>query len=150
MTTVVEQMAKETRQCSSTRLGEIEYQDSQCYQCPEGLLGFDDEHEFVLMDDPKVTPFRWLQSTTTPELCLLLVESRLIRPEHQLKLSREALHISVEEQDLTEVHVIASLGASPQDTTLNFRGPLVLNRSQHIFQQVIDESGELKTPLMPS
>ena len=148
MEKAAEDTIKETLRCSSTRLGNVEYEEVQCYQCPEGILGFRDQTAFILIDDPKVSPFRWLQSLTTAELCFLIVESQLVKPEYQLKLAQEDLKIEIQATDRSEVHVIASLGANPKDTTLNFRGPLVFNHSKKTFQQVIDEKGELKAKLL--
>ncbi len=148
MEKAAEDTVKGTLSCSSTRLGSVEYEESQCYQCPEGILGFKDQTAFILIDDPKISPFRWLQSLSTAELCFLIVESQLVKPEYQLKLAKEDLSIKIEKGDRSEVHVIASLGANPKDTTLNFRGPLVFNHSSKVFQQVIDEKGELKAKLL--
>jgi flagellar assembly factor FliW len=148
---VTHQMTGQILQLESSALGLIQYGEAQRFHCPLGVLGFPDQHYFVLIDEPKVQPFRYLQSEDMPELSFLIIDPGLIKPGHTLRLDRSELkELHLDENDQNAIYVIASVKESPQDTTLNFRGPLVFNLTKRCFVQVVDETQELKVPLFHS
>jgi flagellar assembly factor FliW len=103
------------------------------------------------MEDEKVAPFQWLQSEEDGNIAFLIILPTTVRPAYQLTLDRSSLDdLNLDEGDDTHIYVIATLSDHPQDTTLNFKGPLVFNSTKRIIQQVIDEKEDLKAPLFPS
>ena len=50
------------------RLGAVEATPESFVTLPEGLIGFEDQREFVLVRPETQTPFRWLLSFSNPEL----------------------------------------------------------------------------------
>lgn len=145
---VSSQTTGQLREMNTTSLGRIQYTEAQRFVCTSGLLGFEQEQRFILMNDPKVTPFQWLQSEENGDIAFLIITPTTVRPNYQLAIDRSALDdLSLEENDATTIFVIATLSDQPQDTTLNFKGPLVFNSTKRLIQQVIDEKEELKAPL---
>jgi len=61
----------------TTRSGDIETPDKDIISLPEGILGFDDSSEYVLLEhDSEGTPFKWLQSTSDPNLAFIVMDPR--------------------------------------------------------------------------
>ena len=148
MNMVSKQVLGQLRQLETPALGLVQYTEEQCFHCPTGVLGFPEQTAYILLDDPKVQPFRYLQSIELPELSFLIIDPCLIYPQHTLQIGRaEVSELQLDNNDSNAIYVIASIQKSPQDTTLNFRGPLIFNLSKNLFIQVIDESQELKVPL---
>lgn len=141
-------MAGQLREMNTTSLGRIQYTEEQRFKCPSGLMGFEQEQRFILMEDPKVSPFLWLQSEENGDIAFLVIMPTTVRPTYQLAIDRSILEdLNLEENNGTNIFVIATLSDQPQDTTLNFKGPLVFNTTKRLIQQVIDEKEDLKTPL---
>jgi flagellar assembly factor FliW len=148
MSMVSSQSAGQTREMNTTSLGRIQYTERQRFKCPSGLIGFEKEQSFILMDDPKVAPFQWLQSEEESDVAFLIIPPTTIRPQYQLKAERNSLtDLQLDDGNQTAIYVIATLNGKPQDTTLNFKGPLVFNQSKQLIQQVVDEKEDLKAPL---
>jgi flagellar assembly factor FliW len=142
--------AKQTLEIEVPNLGLVSYTKTQVYTCEQGLLGFPDYHRFVMIEKDEVAPFRYLLSEEDSSFYILVIDPLLIRPEYQLEMDRSELNgLSLQEGDETAISVIASFKDNPKETTLNFKGPIVFNQTQKRFQQVIDEKGDLKTPLFP-
>jgi flagellar assembly factor FliW len=151
MNMVSPQMTGQLREINTTSLGQIQYAEEQRFVCPSGLLGFEQQQCFILVDDVKVSPFQWLQNEDDGEMAFLIISPTTVRPSYQLSLDRSSLEdLSIEDSNETNIFVIATLANQPQDTTLNFKGPLVFNVTKRLIQQVIDEEEELKAPLFPS
>lgn len=142
------QESKQLREMNTTSLGRIQYTEDQRFKCPHGLLGFEQEQRFILIEDPKVAPFQWLQSEEDGDLAFLVINPVMVQPDYTLAIDRNSLKdLNIEKNDQTIIYVIATLGDKPQDTTLNFKGPLVFNLSQRVIQQVVNEKADTKTPL---
>ena len=107
-------------------------------QFDEGLIGFSDCKNFVLMENEEISPFRRLQSTDRPEVGFLVIDPSLIlanyhsmipkREWESLELSSPAAGISL---------VICIIGPSPSESTGNFQAPLILNYEQMAGKQII-------------
>lgn len=143
--------AEQTLTLEHPNLGSITYNEADRLECPSGLLGFPSLHHFFIHELNEVKPFQYLLSEDNTDLALLVVDPKLLYPDYQLRISREALSdLNMGESDATAVKVIASLNQNPADSTLNFKGPLVFNFTKGVFQQVVDEKQELKVPLIRS
>ena len=75
--------------------GEIEVNERQKVHFPEGVIGFEDAHDYYLLDS-KEGPFYWLQAAEFPELAFLLVDPRLFKEDYKL---------SVKELDLKSMNL---------------------------------------------
>ena len=66
------------------RLGAVEATPESFVTLPEGLIGFEDQREFVLVRPDTQTPFRWLLSFSNPELAFAVLDPRvqLLEPAH--------------------------------------------------------------------
>ena len=113
-------------------LGEVEATPESFLTLPEGLIGFEDHHEFVLLELSDFEPFCWLLSYTDPGLSFPLLRPEPLLPDYQVDLldvERDALELSDGERP--DVFVIASIHEEGEQVTVNLRAPLVVNpRSQ--------------------
>lgn len=139
---------KQTLEIEVPGLGVVSYSDEQRYSCEQGLVGLPNYHSFVFIEKEGVAPFRYLICEDDSSFFVLVIDPRLVSPEYQLEMERSELAgLNLKSGDETSIFVIASFNDNPKDTTLNFKGPIVFNLSQKRLQQVIDEGGDLKTPL---
>ena len=75
--------------CQTRYFGTAEFQDDSVLAFAQGLPGFPDETEFVLLQRPAEYPLVYLQSTRTPDLCLLAIPVLSADGGYILELSDE-------------------------------------------------------------
>ncbi|MFN3782156.1 MAG: flagellar assembly protein FliW, partial [Candidatus Kapaibacteriota bacterium] len=57
-----EKQLKEKRVIKTLQFGELEIEPQHIFYFENGILGFEDLHEFVLIADEETLPFKWLIS----------------------------------------------------------------------------------------
>lgn len=128
--------------------GECDCNDAALFSFPTGLPGFEDQHLFFFMSMPGSEPLFFLQSTTTRELCFILLPILVVDPHYLLELlppELSELRFSpgrrpiIGEDVLCAAIVSCSDGEAP---TVNLMAPIVVNLEARIGMQVIHgESG---------
>lgn len=130
--------------------GEIEVSEKQVVTIKDGLFGFEDVEEYVLLDYEEGSPFYWLQARRIPEIAFLLVNPALIVEDYRLEVDQgdlETLEIESEEDIL--LFSIVTLNDDPAKTTINLLGPIVINKKTHFAKQMIstNEKYSVRQPL---
>lgn len=138
------------RTIASRVLGETLVSPDQLVHFPEGLHGFEQHHEYVLVPTPR-DGFWWLQSTEEPGLAFLLTDPFRAHPGYEVDLGAgDALFLGLEGPDDALVLTLVTLPADPSGTaTTNLRGPLVLNVRTRRARQVVraDDRYALQEPV---
>ncbi|MDR0323749.1 MAG: flagellar assembly protein FliW [Treponema sp.] len=125
--------------------GEIEVDERQRVVIPQGLYGFEDYKDFVLIDAEQ-QPFFWLQSLKDREIAFVLINPFLFRPDYEVNISNEEL--SEIEINSPEKAVIFAIVTIPQDgnpMTANLQGPVVVNKENMTGMQAILPDVKWKT-----
>ncbi|MCK4412044.1 MAG: flagellar assembly protein FliW [Candidatus Eisenbacteria sp.] len=132
--------------------GTLEVADDQLVHLPEGLVGFEDFHRFVLVDVAEYHPFLWLLSTENPSVGFAVAEPRYFREgTYPVTLSAtDESHLELAAGDTLAIFVIIAIDAE-QCVTANLRGPIVLNTRNRIAKQIIafGTSLSLREPIRP-
>ena len=135
----------------STKIfGEIEISEKQKIAVKEGLFGFEDVEDYVLLDYEEGSPFYWLQAEHIPEIAFLLIDPNVIVEDYDLAVDKNDLKsIEIEDGDDVLVFTIVTLNDDPSKTTVNLLGPIVINKKTHIAKQLIstNESYSVRQPL---
>jgi len=122
----------------TTRFGALEVMPEQVLSFSEGLLGFEDCREFVIIEKGKSGHMRWLQSLEHPELAFVTLETRYLWPDYQPVLSRwelDRVHL-----DSVANAVVLAIVAVPPDLgtmTANLQAPIIVNPDTMEARQVI-------------
>jgi flagellar assembly factor FliW len=123
----------------------VEVNDSDILRFEQGLPGFEDEKQFVLMV-MEGTPFSILQSVTTTELAFVTADPFVFFKEYDFELSvtdQEQLNIKKPE-DVT-VKLIVTVADQFEKSTANLQAPIVINNVQKIGKQVVLSDQKYKT-----
>jgi len=117
--------------------GEIEIDEKQKITIPQGLFGFEEYKNFVLIDAEQ-EPFFWLQSVDEADIAFILINPFMFRTDYE---------INAENDELAEIGInspqdalIFSIVTIPQDggpMTANLQGPLIVNKSKMTGMQAI-------------
>src|SRR5436309_1037190 len=108
---------------------------------PEGLPGFEQLTQFVLLQDEELLPLAFLTSLVEPKICLPVVPVQRIHPEYDLKLAdddRDALKLTEDSSDADLLCLaVLNLGDGLQPATANLLAPIVINLRTWTAKQVI-------------
>ncbi|PID72056.1 MAG: flagellar assembly protein FliW [Desulfobulbus propionicus] len=132
-----------------TRFGEIEFDPANVIHFPEGLIGLEQLHDFLVIPNEKKGPLFWIQSVDDPDFAFPVTDPTNFFLDYALAPDadeREKLQIG--ENDPCFVLTIVSVGEDKK-ITLNLSGPILYSAETHRALQVILEDPRLstKTPL---
>ena len=71
--------------------GEIEVDDKQIIDFPDGIFGFDYIKKFVILDSDENSPFKWMQAFTEPDLAFIIIQPDYFTPDYELAISQSDL-----------------------------------------------------------
>ncbi len=133
------------------RFGELEVNPENVLTFPNGLLGFKDVHDFILIDPSENSPLKWLQSVTAPELAFVVTDPLLFKPDYEIRIYRTDLEeIEVNNPENVIQLVIVTVPRDPSKMTANLKGPLLINTENNKGKQLVldDSEYELKYRLL--
>lgn len=131
-------MAKKQERLIQSRMGALTISPDRVILFPRGLIGFEQEREFTLVQLREGSPFLILQSMNDPRLGLMVADPYAFIHDYDVvvgEAERKILQIENIRQVLVLVTVTIPPG-KPQNTTLNLTGPVVVNMQVRIGLQV--------------
>jgi flagellar assembly factor FliW len=123
----------------------VEINESEILKFEQGLPGFEEEKQFVLIP-MEGTPFSILQSITTTELAFVTADPFVFFKEYDFELSpsvQEQLHI--EKSPDVFVQVIVTVSEPFDKSTANLQAPIVINQKNNAGKQVVLTDGKHQT-----
>lgn len=125
-------------QIQTARFGPLNVDETDVLFFPEGLLGFENRHRFVLLEEERYRPFIWMQSLDDPELCFVLTDPLLFFPHYEVPVRQEDIEpIRLRDLAAARVLVILVLPKDPREATANLQGPLVINVAERLARQLV-------------
>ena len=124
---------------STTRFGEVSYEEDDCIHVVDGMLGFPDQRRYVLIQHREGSPFRWLQSLDDPGLAFLVVSPGDLFANYGPSVPDEHTGcIGLTAEDPILVYVVVTIPpGNPQDMTVNLAGPIIINPRNRMARQVV-------------
>ncbi len=134
-------------QVVTKRFGTVEVDPRQVLTFPEGLIGFPDYHEFVVMDfEVKDECIRWLQSVGEPELGFVAMDPRPAFPHYDPEFCpKDLTPLAVDAPDDLVVLSVVTVPKDIRKMTANLQAPLLINPKKRVGRQVIVASPEYST-----
>jgi flagellar assembly factor FliW len=129
----------------SKYFGRLSYQAEAVIDFPAGLPGFEDQHRFLLIEQPVNRPLAFLQSMDRPELCFVTVPAQIVIQDYCVSLSQQecdilGLEAGSQARAGGELLVLAILAVEPDGgVTANLRAPLVIHSERRRAVQAIPE-----------
>jgi flagellar assembly factor FliW len=119
-------------------LGDLKVESQNCFDFPDGILGFPACERFVLVPAERRS-FFWLQSVDCGALAFLLVDPFALFDDFFVDLPEGDLGPLRAEKD-SEIAILAIVtlpGKEGEAPTANLQGILAFNLSQRIARQVV-------------
>ena len=125
--------------------GLMEVNEKQKVSIPQGLFGFEDYTDYVLLDSDN-QPFLWLQSVDEKEIAFILIDPFLFRKDYEANITDEELaEIGIKSSDNALVFVIVTIPQDGGPMTANLQGPLIINKENMMGMQAILSESKWKT-----
>lgn len=132
-----------TRSVQHDQFGELSIEDNMILSFPEGIIGFEHLHQFVLINDEESLPFYWLVSVEEPDTTFPVI--------NQTGAIEDYLPKKYEENGST-VLAISCLKGNAEESYINLRSPIIINNTTQVGKQIIldDERWSFQHPLLSS
>jgi len=130
----------------SQRFGALEVSDEQVLTFAEGIIGFPNEREFVLLPHNSSGFLAWLQSTSTPNLALPVVSAHAFGeryPDVALEPVAAALGMGEVNDDMALMVVLSAPQGQP--ATVNLLAPILVNVATRKGAQLILDGSRFTT-----
>lgn len=121
-----------------TRLGRRAIDPDKIVHFPRGLAGFEDEHDFTLLQLRPDAPLLILQSMNRPEVGLLVADPYSFLSSYPVMVGEaEQQLLKITETGDAAILVTVSIPAGhPEQAMLNLTGPIVINHQARIGLQI--------------
>lgn len=127
-------MASEKELEIETRLGRRVIDPDKIIRFPRGLAGFEDEHDFILLQLRPEAPLLILQSVTNPKVGLLVADPYSFLPSYPVVLgdAEQGLLQIKSTEDAAILVTVSIPPGEPEKAMLNLTGPIVINHPARI------------------
>ncbi len=119
--------------------GEVEIDERQVIDFPEGIPGFDFVKKFAVIDnEDEKSPFKWLQALEEPELAFVIIQPHDFMRSYEPDISKND-YKDVKAQGPQDVLVFAivTIPSNPSEMTANLQGPIIINPHEKLGKQAI-------------
>lgn len=130
----------------TSRFGEVEFDESTCFNMVSPILGYDSEKSFILVEHKEKSKFQWLQSVKTPELAFAVTTADAFDIDYSFELpdsAQETLEIESAE-DVLALSIVVIPHENPRASTINLLAPLVFNINNRKGAQIILAGSDFK------
>lgn len=117
------------RKIKTPHFGEIEFEPKHVFHFKNGMLGFDNLHDYVLISEEETAPFKWLINIEEPEIGFPLISPWFIDLGYNPGKSYDI--------DTQVIFVVVTLEDELGNMTANLKAPVVLDISEQTGEQVI-------------
>lgn len=128
-----------------TRFGEVEYDPETTLRFPQGLIGFEDLREFIVMPNQKQGPLFWIQSVEDPQVAFVLSDPTNFFLDYRIAPEpAEREKLGMKEGD--ECFVLSVVTVHPdRSITFNLAAPILFAPATNRAMQVILEKTQYQT-----
>jgi flagellar assembly factor FliW len=128
-------------------LDDIVYSENDIIKFQNGIPGFNDNKEFVIIQTPEFAPFEWLVCIdTATKLRFAVINPMLFRPDYSPNIEKEQIEdLEIEKPEDILLYAIVTIKKDPAESTANLLGPVIINKTKRIGKQVIIEDTNYTT-----
>jgi flagellar assembly factor FliW len=142
----VSRKGENTLKIMTSRFAEINVDDNDLINMPEGLIGFPELNQFVLLNHDEDSPFKWLQSVNDPEMAFVVMSPLTFRPDYLVEVTPEEVSaLNLTNSEHAVISVIVTIPMDPKKMSANLKAPLVFNLNNKMGKQIILKDTQYQT-----
>ncbi|MCP4723551.1 MAG: flagellar assembly protein FliW [bacterium] len=130
----------------NNQLGKVEIDRDKVVIFPEGLIGFEDLKNFVIIDLEEYEPFQWLLCVDDPDITFPIISPIIVVDPYEPDITREMAYNlgDFKDEDLL-IYTIVTIRPELNKVTANLLGPIIINQSTRLGHQVVLKDDEYST-----
>ena len=125
----------------TTRFGTIRIKKEDIIHMPDGMLGFPDKKQYLILQHKENSPFFWYQSLDDPGLAFVITNPFLFIPDYKIDLKAVLKEMSWDtngKNNFLELHIVVNIPkGKPHQMTGNFIGPILINNDLNQAVQLV-------------
>ena len=123
---------------STNRFGNLIIEKENIITFDQGILGFEELTQFAIVAVEECLPFEWLVSLEDPLVAFPILDPTLLFSDYKPSLRKEdILLLDIKKEMDVEMFCIVTLGETPENVTLNLKGPILINMKNKIGKQIV-------------
>ncbi|MDR4509197.1 MAG: flagellar assembly protein FliW [Candidatus Brocadiaceae bacterium] len=120
------------------KLGELNIKTEDIITFDEGILGYEDYKQYVIVNFEECRPFEWLICVEDPMIAFPIINPLpLFTDYNPLDSVEEVQSLHIEDRGDVETFCIVTLGEDPAQVTINLKGPILVNMGNNKGKQVV-------------
>lgn len=123
-------------QVHTTRFGTVEIAEDRVITFPKGLLGFQDQRRFCLLQPNDDACFFWLQCLDDPSLAFVVTDPVQFFPDYSVPVRAEQME-ELKLKNIEDSQVLVIVNKVGSTLTGNLQGPLVVNVNHRVGEQFV-------------
>lgn len=125
--------------------GEIKYEEKDVITFKKGILGFEDLKKFFLVDLEGLEPFKILHSIEDENIGMVVISPFDFFKEYEIKLNEDTIkNLNIKSQEEVKLINTVTLNSDYDKITTNLQGPIVINISNNLGEQIIVDNSKYK------
>ena len=135
----------------TVNFGDLVVPEDKIIMFKEGLPGFPQLRRFVVLELDEIKPFQYLQALDDPPITLFIINPFMVDATYEFKLSENDMaDVNSTNSSKLAVYTVATIPENPNEATLNFMAPIVINELERCGKQVIlhESKYPVKHPLL--
>ncbi|MDR0920348.1 MAG: flagellar assembly protein FliW [Oscillospiraceae bacterium] len=127
--------------------GEVVFEDNDIITFVQPLYGFEEFKTFALMSEDNTSGYlSWLQSSTEPSLCFILVNPESFKIDYSFDL--EDYYVGKLGNGEYTVWLVGVIRENFEESTVNLRSPIVINQdNKKAVQVMLDSEYPVRFPI---
>ncbi|SEQ25222.1 flagellar assembly protein FliW [Piscibacillus halophilus] len=131
---------------STLYLGEIELNDEEVLTFENGVPGFQDQKQFVLLELDGNPAFKVLQSVKQENLAFVVTNPFLIEAKYEFELDESVKkQLKIQNESDVQVWNIVTVQDPFEQSTINLKGPIVINIKENLAKQLLLSESDYST-----
>ncbi|PAK47139.1 flagellar assembly protein FliW [Priestia megaterium] len=123
---------------STSYHGDIEIDNQQTLTFNQGIPGFLEETEFVILPLPEAQAFQVLQSIQTKEVAFIITDPFQFFLDYDFQLEPQEIEkLQLQQVEDAAVYVLLTMSNSVEKITANLQAPVIINTKKQLAKQVI-------------
>lgn len=130
--------------------GDIDVDDSKKITFVQGIIGFPDLKDFLLVHDSESAGgIRWLQSIQEPAFAMPVIDPLVVMPDYNPNIEDELLKpLNITDEENVLVIVTITVPHDLTKMTVNLKAPIIISGETRLANQIItDDDFLVKFPI---
>jgi flagellar assembly factor FliW len=123
---------------ATEKFGEICVERENIITFKDGIVGFEELNQFVVVNIEECRPFEWLISIENPSVAFPIINPAPFFSDYNpIKSLEDISPLDKKDVKNIETFCVVTLGDKPENVTVNLKGPILVNMKNKTGKQFI-------------